>query len=174
MRIVVWVLAILLLGVLFAGCYTLLVHPNTDADVGYHHSARTCSDCHASSDYYYWHNPYYYNWYWRYPYWRSYYYDPWWWDDYWYYDDDSDAADRPNKDLWQPRIPPGSTPDLAPGTKTKNVPATPGGTRSNDDTEVREEQPEQPERQLWKPRTPPKKEKQKTEPEKEERKTKED
>ncbi len=74
------------MGILLAGCYTVLVHPQT-SEMTRSDSPRHCSDCHNSADYYYWHFPYLDTWYWRYPYWRSYYCRPWWWDDYWWWDD---------------------------------------------------------------------------------------
>jgi len=80
----VW-LALVSLGIMLAGCYTVIVHPKTSGMTT--ESPRHCSDCHNSADYYYWHFPYLDTWYWRYPYWRSYYCRPWWWDDYWWWDD---------------------------------------------------------------------------------------
>ncbi len=81
-----WLLLLLGLGIVAAGCYTVVVHPQTSG-METSESPRHCSDCHNSADYYYWHFPYLDTWYWRYSYWRSYYCRPWWWDDYWWWDD---------------------------------------------------------------------------------------
>ena len=114
-----WAVLLGLGGLLVAGCYTVLVHPQVQT-TGEDNSVKMCSDCHSSADYYYWHYPYQYNWYSTNPHWSRYYYNPWWWDNYWYWhDDDHDGGGRaPAGNLWQPRVPPGSgsQPVIAPGT----------------------------------------------------------
>jgi hypothetical protein len=65
------------------GCYTMISHPATDYVVD-EPGGKTCSDCHADSDFYHWTEPYYTSSYAYYPStWGSYYLHPWWWNDTW-------------------------------------------------------------------------------------------
>lgn len=145
-------------GLLVAGCYTVLVHPQVET-TGEEPFPRMCSDCHSSADYYYWHFPYQSGWYSGYPSYRHYYYDPWWWNDYWWWDDDEDhhgGGERaPEGHLWQPRVPPGgagSEPAIAPGTSgntaDKNKSSGQGGQTGQKEKSKSEEH-------LWQPRVPP-------------------
>lgn len=147
-------LALAMFGLLAAGCYTVLVHPAVET-TGQDESPRTCSDCHSSADYYYWHFPYQYNWYSRYPSWSHYYHDPWWWDNYWYWKDDGREPSRgPERQLWQPRVPPGAQPTLTPGASgdgkddSKASDKDSGSSGSSGETKQKQE--------LWQPRVPPK------------------
>ena len=119
LRAVLWTALVGLSGLLIAGCYTVLVHPQVEM-TGEDNSPRTCSDCHSSADYYYWHYPYQYNWYGMSPHWNRYYNNPWWYDNYWYWRDDGkgETPQAPPAHLWQPRVPPssGSQPVSNPGT----------------------------------------------------------
>ena len=174
MRIASWLLAILCFSLLFAGCYTILVHPTVDTTSGYHQTARHCSDCHASADFYYWHYPYYYNSYGRRSYWRSYYYDPWWWDDYWYWrDDDEGGSGLEQRHLWQPRTPPERTPAVVPETSPQYRPEV-GPDVPSTGTPSKQEQPAK--KRLFQPRKPPPKKeaepKEKEPPKQEEKKAK--
>ncbi len=151
-----WMILLCAFGLFFAGCYTVLVHPQVET-TGEDNSPRMCSDCHSSSDYYYWHFPYQYNWYSRNPYWNHYYQDPWWYDNYWYWDEDhggSEPSKAPQRHLWQPRVPPGSEPTLAPGTSGN---ATDDGKSSGQGSGQSDTQnKQQTEKHLWQPRVPPK------------------
>ena len=119
LRAVLWTVLVGLSGLLIAGCYTVLVHPQVEM-AGEDNSPRMCSDCHSSADYYYWHYPYQYNWYGNSRHWNGYYNNPWWYDNYWYWHDDGKGETNraPAGHLWQPRVPPtsGSQPVIAPGT----------------------------------------------------------
>jgi hypothetical protein len=148
-------LALAAFGLLAAGCYTVLVHPTVQTTDGDNYR-RTCSDCHSSADYYYWHFPYQYNWYSRYPSWSHYYHDPWWWDNYWYWKDDrgDDSPRLPERSLWQPRVAPGSQPAIAPGTGGA---ARDDGKASDKDSGSSGSSGENKQKQeLWQPRVPPK------------------
>lgn len=144
-----------MLGLLAAGCYTVLVHPQVQT-TGEETFPRMCSDCHASSDYYYWHFPYQHNWYSRYDWSRRYYYDPWWWDNYWWWDDDGGGGGTkaPAGHLWQPRVAPDAQPNIAPGTsgnvRDTNKSSDKGSGQSGD----QKEKPKT-EGSLWQPRVPP-------------------
>jgi hypothetical protein len=148
-------LALATFGLLVAGCYTVLVHPMIES-TGEDQSARTCSDCHASTDYYYWHFPHQYDWYSQHSSWSRYYYDPWWWDNYWYWKDDrgGGGSASPKGHLWQPRVAPTSEPTLAPGTSGNSndgSKSTDKGSGSDTNKESSKEK-----QQLWQPRVPPK------------------
>jgi len=150
-------------GLLVAGCYTVLVHPQVET-TGEDNSPRMCSDCHSSADYYYWHFPYQYGWYSGYPSYRHYYYDPWWWDNYWYWDDNNghdgdhhDGGERaPEGHLWQPRVPPGSAesgPVIAPGTSSNTKDTNKSSGQGNQPGGEKEKS--QNEGHMWQPRVPP-------------------
>jgi hypothetical protein len=177
MKTVGWLLAAALFGLAFAGCYTMLAHPTTDASWDTGQTVRHCSDCHESTDYYYWHNPYYNSWNWRSPYWRSYYGNPWWWDDYWYWDDDGHGGGGvagEKRNLWQPRTSTGDpTPGLPGGSneKVKESPRNPGTGPATGQGET-ERVKTNKEKRLFQPRKPAEKPKDDKEPEKKERKSK--
>jgi hypothetical protein len=147
-------LALLMFGLLVAGCYTVLVHPTVET-TGDNQTPRTCADCHSSADYYYWHFPYQYNWYSRYPSWNRYYHDPWWYDNYWYWKDDgSGGTGAPQGHLWQPRVAPGSEPTIAPGTS--GTPANPNKSSDQGSGSGDKKEPAKEKQQLFQPRVPPK------------------
>jgi hypothetical protein len=155
-----WALMLGLVGLLAAGCYTVLVHPEVQM-TGEDNSAKMCSDCHSSADYYYWHYPYQYNWYSRNPHWSNYYNNPWWWDNYWYWDDHDhggggETPRAPGGHLWQPRNPPatGGEPVIAPGTsgntKDSGKSSGQGGDQGGSDSDKSDKG------HLFQPRVPPK------------------
>jgi hypothetical protein len=156
MRSIFLLLALATFGLLGAGCYTVLVHPMVES-TGDSETQRTCSDCHASADYYYWHFPHQYDWYSRHSSWSRYYYDPWWWDNYWYWRDDhgrGGGSGAPQGHLWQPRVAPTAEPTLAPSTGGNPSDANKSkdkGSGSDTDKESSKEK-----QQLWQPRVPPK------------------
>ncbi|MDH4223484.1 MAG: hypothetical protein OEV55_08100 [candidate division Zixibacteria bacterium] len=87
-----WVLMVTLLvitGIFFAGCYTIMSHPRVEDEEGITYQGRdyreNCTTCHA--DYHSYPYGYYYgyypDYYWDYPRWGHYYVYPWWWDWYW-------------------------------------------------------------------------------------------
>lgn len=149
------VLGFIVCALLAAGCYTVLVHPQVET-TGDDQASRTCADCHSSSDYYYWHFPYQYNWYSHYPSWNRYYHDPWWWDNYWYWKDgDGGESPRaPQGHLWQPRTAPQTQPSIAPGSSTNSgdgSKASDKGSGSGTQKDGSEEK-----QHLFQPRVPPK------------------
>jgi hypothetical protein len=178
MKAMTWILIGAVFAIVFAGCYTKLVHPPvTDQSGVYYHPRKDCSDCHSSADYYYYHFPYhsYYGWGGRY--WRSYYWDPWWYHDYWWWDDDGESLPTGATRYWDQRDRPGDVPRLVPpagGTKTKDdqSPSLPDGTQGS---EVKEKpKSESPGSQYYQPRTRPEPPKQEPkEPKKEEKKAEE-
>jgi hypothetical protein len=136
MKTIRWVLIGALFAILFAGCYTKLVHPPvTDESGAYYHPRKDCSDCHSSADYYYYHFPYYFYDRWgggRY--WGSYYTNPWWYHDYWWWNGEGEGEGLPSgpTHYWDERNRPTEVPKLVPpaeGTKIKGdeTPAVPGG-----------------------------------------------
>lgn len=171
MRTSVIILILLLLCGLFAGCYTMLVHPRTEGTDDWHQTRRHCSDCHGSADYYYWHGPYYNNWYWGQRSWRSYYYDPWWWNDYWYwYDDDGEPVKTEPPHYYDEQVrPKPEGPGLAPGDPTATQqdvkPSTPGGTTIGNEP-VEKQQPAKTDPQYYKPQPRPKPQEKPKQPEK--------
>jgi hypothetical protein len=178
MKKIVWVLALAVLCLLAAGCYTRLVHPGPALVSEAGSRPRHCNDCHGSTDYYYWHYPNHYHSYWRSPYWRSYYYDPWRCNDYWYWkDDDSDVepVSAPRGVLFQPRTPPEEpSPALPGGGKVKEGDRTPRQP-STPPPKAKEREKKDEDRRLFQPRRPPaRKEPEKKEPKKEEKKVKDE
>lgn len=152
-RAVFLVLILLVFGLLAAGCYTVLVHPKVEA-TGEEASTRTCSDCHASADYYYWHFPYSYGWYSRSPWWNRYYHDPWWWDNYWYWKDGGKGSvGRPERPLWQPLAPSESKPTISPGV-TPSVPGESRATGQDTGKSGGEKKEAGGQRPLWQPLAP--------------------
>jgi hypothetical protein len=160
MRTSALILILLLLCGLFAGCYTMLVHPRAQGTDDWHTTRRHCSDCHGSADYYYWHFPYYNTWYRGHRSWRSYYYDPWWWNDYWYwYDDNGEPIDRqPTRYFGDRTRPVPSSPGLVPGEKQvqqkDEKPASPGGSTIGNQPSQPPEQ-DKPDSQYYKKRERP-------------------
>lgn len=156
LRAVLWTVLVGLSGLLIAGCYTVLVHPQVEM-AGEDNSPRMCSDCHSSADYYYWHYPYQYNWYGNSRHWNGYYNNPWWYDNYWYWHDDGKGETNraPAGHLWQPRVPPtsGSQPVIAPGTggNTRDT-----GQSSGQGNDQGGKQKDDSSGHLFQPRVPPK------------------
>lgn len=157
-----FLLAVLVMfGLLAAGCYTVLVHPQVQA-TGEATPTKTCSDCHASADYYYWHFPYQYGWYSSSPWWGHYYRDPWWWNDYWYWHDDDhghggasiETGERHN---WQPTTRPPTTPAIAPGSSSSasDYGKSSGGSEGGSDNKPPQVKQEEPKRHFWQPYTRP-------------------
>jgi hypothetical protein len=174
MKAIKWVLIGALFALIFAGCYTKLVHqPVTDDSGTYYHPRKNCSDCHSSADYYYYHFPYnsYYGWGVGQRYWRSYYWDPWWYHDYWWWDDEGEGTVTAPTRYWEERDRPEAVPKLVPpagatGIKGDQAPAAPGG------SEIKEKQKSDTSgSRYYQPRTRPEKPKeQPSEPKKEEKK----
>lgn len=134
MKAVKWILIGTLFAIVFAGCYTKLVHaPVTDETGAYYQPRKHCSDCHSSADYYYYHFPYYYDRWGGGRYWNSYYSTPWWYHDYWWWDgDDGEGLPTGPTKYWNERERPGTVPRLVPPagevkTKDDQVPSVPGG-----------------------------------------------
>jgi hypothetical protein len=139
MKALAWVLVGALFAVVFAGCYTKLVHAPVMDDSGtYYHPRAHCSDCHNSADYYYYHFPYYSHYgYGSYRSWRGYYWDPWWYHDYWWWDSDEGGEPAGTTRYWNDRGRSDDVPKLAPpaaGTKAKDpkIPPTSDGGQSGD------------------------------------------
>jgi hypothetical protein len=179
MKAIKWILIGALFSIVFAGCYTKLVHPPvTDESGTYYHPRKNCSDCHSSADYYYYHFPYYYDRWGGSRYWNSYYTSPWWYHDYWWWDGDEGEGlpGGPTK-YWNERERPGTVPKLVPsagGTATKDgqAPSVPGGSGS----EVKEKpKTDNSGSEYYQPRTRPEKPKEepKKDVDKEEKKAKE-
>ncbi len=80
---------LLLMILIFSGCYTLLSHPGEEEGFVEENHGTDCLSCHPDYHDDYGYSHYYYPEYWsdndR---WGHYYAVPWWWDYYWYNDDD--------------------------------------------------------------------------------------
>ena len=121
----VWLaVALIIVGVLAVGCYTVLTHPRVQGEeeetiehTGAYYREH-CTDCHG--DYHSYPYGYYYgfypDYYWSNPRWGHYYAYPWWWDRYWW-DDDDDAEYVPISDEKADRRR-GLEPPYVPDTRT--------------------------------------------------------
>jgi hypothetical protein len=139
MKTIKWILIGTLFGIVFAGCYTRIVHtPVMDEAGTYYHPTKNCSDCHSSADYYYYHFPYYYDRWGAGRYWRSYYSDPWWYHDYWWWDgEDNEGLPVGAPHYYDQRERPSNVPTLVPSagevkTKEGEAPAVPGGSTGSE------------------------------------------
>jgi hypothetical protein len=179
MKTLKWILVSAGFAILFAGCYTTLVHPPiVDESGAYYHPRRDCSDCHSSADFYYYHFPYY-----SYyggrggGYWRSYYSNPWWYHNYWDWGDEGEGLPTGATHYYDQRVRPESVPKIVPtpgGTKSKGeqAPSVPGSTQGS---EVKEKsKTDQSGSQYYEPRKRPEPPKQEPKEQKQEEKKAED
>ena len=152
----VWLaVALIIVGVLAVGCYTVLTHPRVEGEeeetiehTGAYYREH-CTDCHG--DYHSYPYGYYYgfypDYYWSNPRWGHYYAYPWWWDRYWWdYDDDAEYVPTSDEKADRRR---GLEPPYVPDTRTPApfVSEPPPRTQQQPAQVESEEKPKPPEQQ---------------------------
>lgn len=95
-------LTLFTVSLFFGGCYTVLIHPETEEGYTSRDYQDACVDCHSDYNEYpygYFYGEYYPDYWWSTPRYGHYYAYPWWWDYYWspsegyYAEDDNDSDD---------------------------------------------------------------------------------
>ncbi len=96
---------LLILAMTFSGCYTVLMHPQTEEGYAQEDYQDACIDCHTDYNDYpygYFYGDHYSDYWWSTPRYGYYYAYPWWWDYYWS-PSEGRQVNSQNEDVFVPR-----------------------------------------------------------------------